>query len=1002
MTEVQKNPKRLIEVDLPIRKISEHARREKSIRQGHISTLHLWWARRPLAACRAVLLASALPDPVDEACPPEFAVGAASALRELRERIGGPQRNMQDPEELRGALLDFIADFANWDLALNADFLETARRLTAAAHESLGGAKGSRGLVADPFAGGGAIPFEALRLGMDAFASDLNPIAILLNRVMLEYLPEHGLRLHQEVEKWGAWLKTHVADQLAPFYPRVNGGTPVAYLWARTIRCEGPGCGLEVPLVRSTWLANKGARKTALKLKASPDRSRIEIEIVSGATASAAEGTIKKGAATCPSCGYTTPNPRVRAQLGTRRGGTRDARLLAVVVETSGEANRTYRLPTAADHHALEGVREALEKLEAKGCGLEGVVAIPDEPIPSERPSPNARGLSAVTRMGINTFGDLFTERQALSLLTLIDGLRGLPARIEASGVDPTLARAVTTCLGLLVSKQVDRGCSLCRWDTSSAGGRVASTFGRQALSVVWDFVEPSPVGDASGDLGVALDGLLRVLADNARVRPPTGGHVAAASATTHPLPDDAVRVFFTDPPYYDAIPYADLSDFFYVWLRRALGPLHPDLFASSLTPKDEEAIWNPSRTYGPTGKAKDEAFYESQMAKALTEGRRITAPDGIGVVVFAHKSTAGWEAILSALLNAGWIATASWPIDTEMGGRVNAMGTASLASSIHIVCRPRETQDGSLAGEAVGDWREVLRELPVRIREWLPRLAQEGVVGADAIFACLGPALEVFSRYARVEKVSGERVELREYLEQVWAAVSREALTMIFDAADTSGLEADARVTAMWLWTIASSTAGSSSTTDEDAPESRETASESDDDEKSGSGALQAGFALEYDAARKIAQGLGARLEEMPHVVELKGDKARLLPAIERTKHLFGKAEPGPSTAKKAAKKKQMKLFGDLEEAAETQGWGEVGAPKAATTTLDRVHQAMLLFGSGRGEALKRFLVEEGVGKQGQFWKLAQSLSALYPSGSDEKRWVDGVLARKKGLGFG
>lgn len=998
MSELQKYPKRLIEVDLPIRKISEHARREKSIRQGHISTLHLWWARRPLAACRAVLLAAALPDPVDEACPSSFAIHAASILRALRERIGGPQRKLEDRAELRAALLDFIADFANWDLALNPDFLEAARRLTAAAHESLGGVKGSRGLVADPFAGGGAIPFEALRLGMDAFASDLNPIAILLNRVMLEYLPEYGERLHQEVQKWGAWLKAHVAEQLAPFYPRVNGGTPVAYLWARTVRCEGPGCGLAIPLVRSTWLANKGTRKTALKISASPDRSRIDIEIVSGASASAAEGTIKKGAATCPSCGYTTANPRVRAQLGTRRGGTRDARLLAVVVETNGEAGRTYRLPTAADVHALEGVGEAVARLEAKGGGLQGVVAVPDEPIPSERPSPNARGLSAVTRMGIHTFGDLFTERQTLSLLTLIDGLRGLPAQIEASGVDPTLARAVTTCLGLLVSKQVDRGCSLCRWDTSSAGGRVASTFGRQALSVVWDFVEPSPVGDASGDLGVALDGLLRVLGDNARIRPPAGGHVAAASATTHPLPDDAVRLFFTDPPYYDAIPYADLSDFFYVWLRRAVGPLHPDLFASPLTPKDEEAIWNPSRKYGPTGTAKDEAFYESQMAKALTEGRRITAPDGIGVVVFAHKSTAGWEAILSALLNAGWIATASWPIDTEMGGRVNAMGTASLASSIHIVCRPREAQDGSLARETVGDWREVLRQLPIRIREWLPRLAQEGVVGADAIFACLGPALEVFSRYARVEKVSGERVELREYLEQVWAAVSHEALRMIFNAADTSGLEADARVTAMWLWTLASSLGASPS---EGEPDADAEGSEDDEEEKGSSSKSQGGFALEYDAARKIAQGLGARLEEMSHVVELKGDKARLLPAVERTKHLFGKVEGGPTTAKKAAKKKQMTLFGDLEEVAEKQGWGEVGAPKAATTTLDRVHQAMLLFGSGRGEALKRFLVEEGVGKQAQFWKLAQSLSALYPGGTDEKRWVDGVLARKKGLGF-
>jgi hypothetical protein len=284
-------------------------------------------------------------------------------------------------------------------------------------------------------------------------------------------------------------------------------------------------------------------------------------------------------------------------------------------------------------------------------------------------------------------------------------------------------------------------------------------------------------------------------------------------------------------------------------------------------------------------------------------------------------------------------------------------------------------------------------------MHEWLPRLAEEGVVGADAIFACLGPALEVYSRYSRVEKVSGEQVPLREYLEHVWAAVSREALTMIFEGAETAGLEADARVTAIWLWTLAAALPPA-----DGQPESQASDVVDVEDEDEGSGPSKAGastFALEFDAARKIAQGLGARLEELDHLVEVESDKARLLPVAERMKHLFGKAEGAP-TAKKAAKRKQMTLFAELEQAAEAQGWGEVGAPKAGTTTLDRVHQAMLLFGAGRGEALKRFLVEEGVGKQTQFWKLAQSLSALYPSGSDEKRWVDGVLARKKGLGFG
>jgi hypothetical protein len=385
-------------------------------------------------------------------------------------------------------------------------------------------------------------------------------------------------------------------------------------------------------------------------------------------------------------------------------------------------------------------------------------------------------------------------------------------------------------------------------------------------------------------------------------------------------------------------------------------------------------------------------------MARALTEARRVVSPSGIAVVVFAHKSTSGWEAILSALIDAGWIATASWPIDTEMGNRVNAVGTASLASSVHIVCRPRETLDGHKT-DTVGEWRSVLSELPIRIHEWMPRLAEEGVVGADAIFACLGPALEIFSRYARVEKASGEPVPLKEYLEHVWAAVSKEALVMIFRGADATGFEEDARLTAMWLWTL--STGGGS----RDAGV-RHASSDSEDEEDNArpAGKTTNGFSLEFDAARKIAQGLGAHLEQLESLIEVKGDAARLLPVAERTKTLFPKAEAATSTSVKRKKKSQTKFdfAADKEEETEASELGVLATPpEVGRSVLDRVHQAMLLFSAGRGDALRRFLVDDGVGRDERFWRLAQALSALYPSSTDEKRWVDGVLARKKGLGF-
>lgn len=309
------------------------------------------------------------------------------------------------------------------------------------------------------------------------------------------------------------------------------------------------------------------------------------------------------------------------------------------------------------------------------------------------------------------------------------------------------------------------------------------------------------------------------------------------------------------------------------------------------------------------------------------------------------------------------------------------------------MVCRPRENPDGMVVADAVGDWRDVLEELPGRIREWLPRLAEEGIVGADAIFACLGPALEIFSRYARVEKASGEQVSLREYLEQVWAAVALEALSMIFAGAETTGFEADARLTAMWLWTLNTAANGGGDSEEED---------EEGEEEEAGKPAKLSGYVLEYDAARKIAQGLGARLDKLPSIVEVRGDKARLLPVAERARALFGK-EAGETAARRApkAKPKQMSLFAALGEVEEATTPGVATVFKPGETALNRLHQAMLLFAAGRGEALKRFLVEEGVGRDQRLWRLAQSLSALYPPHTEEKRWVDGVLARKKGLGL-
>lgn len=980
-------PRRLIEVDLPIRKISAHARREKSIRHGHISTLHIWWARRPLAACRAVILAALWPDPADEHCPPRFRKEGAKLLAEFMEEKFHLDRDFSSPVAFREGLLDFIADFANWDNSNDPQYLKASRALVQLAHECLGGAPGSRPLVVDPFAGGGAIPLEALRVGGDAFASDLNPVAVLLNKVVLEYIPRYGQRLADEVRKWGEWVKGEAEKELGEFYPKdPDGAMPIAYLWARTITCEGPGCGTSIPLVRSLWLTKKGQHSVGLKLIPDVRGRRVVVEVVESASEKEiGRGTIRLGSATCPVCSFTTAVERVRAQLRDRKGGANDARLMCVVTSHPTRGGRRFRVATPLDLEAVEKAAARLARsAEELGTG-------PDEPVPPDGTGSVGGGFRT-RKYGIEVFGDFFTARQTLALLTFAACTRRALDAMKLSE-DDDLATAVVTLLALGVDRLCDRGSTQTRWDPTPTASGIINTFSRQALPMVWDFAEGVPFVDKSGGWTPSLEWIALVVEREAGAL--VRGQAQLASATHHPLPSDSVDAFVTDPPYYDAVPYADLSDFFYVWLRRSLFGVHPDLMKTALVAQEEECVVNLlARTKDAV---KDRAFFEATICRALSEGVRITKPAGIGVVVFAHKSTKGWEALLQAISDAGWTITASWPIDTEMGNRLRAQNSAVLASSVHLVCRPRENSDGSLRNDDVGDWREVLAELPRRIHEWMPRLDAEGVRGADAIFACLGPALEIYSRHSQVEKSSGEIVTLKEYLEQIWAAVGKEALSMVFRGADATGFEEDARLTAMWLWTL--STGGDSGG---DGVEAGEDSSDvEEEDAAKGGKRAKGGFALEYDAARKIAQGLGAHLEALHALIEVKGDTARLLPVSERASFLFPKGTASAAPTKRRLKQQSLPGMGEAD--VETGGSFDLGdgSYKPGETTLDRVHQGMLLFASGRSAALKRFLVDEGVGRDRRFKALAQALAALYPAGTEERRWVEGLLARFTGLGL-
>ncbi len=1040
---IPKECKRLAEVDFPIAVVSQHSAREKSIRHGHPSTLHLWWARRPLASCRAMLMALLLPDPCDPHCPAEFKVHAKRILSESRL----PGKKPKTDAELRSALLHFIGDFADWDNAGNRTYLEVGRGLVKAAHPD------ETPLVVDPFAGGGSIPLEALRLGCEAFASDLNPVACLILKVMLEDIPRHGPELAEELRRVGAEVKQAAEKELAEFYPiDPDGARPIAYLWARTVRCEAPNCGAEIPLVRSFWLCKKTERRKALRIVTTKHTKNTKVETIVPPASSAAffscdscvswfeiftptsekevpPGTVSRAKATCLCCGAVLPPERVRAQLYAQRGGADvifenqkekgkrqkgdavlpssfsllpfrrvgGARLLAVVTLRDGEPGRHYRLPTDADYAAVWKAQQRL-KVIAEAKREDGLSPIPDEPLP-----PIGTLGFRVQRYGMMQWGDLFTARQKV-VLTTLTRITQSESRPPGSG---TLTALIPELIAIAVSRSGNAGSSLSRWDLTRENHQ--AVYSRQAIPIVWDYSEVNPLSDATGGFSGALEWIVNVITAWP-VAPLTGvrgsedtrlnqAQTQLASATQHPLPNESASCWFTDPPYYDAIPYSDLSDFFFVWLKRTL-PGHPllrDPFdpTNPLSPKLQEAVQDETKKV--EGRPKDRAWFEDTMAKAFAEGRRVLKEDGIGSVVFAHKTTEGWEALLGGLIRGGWTITGSWPISTEMATRLRARESAALATSVHLVCRPRPED------APVGDWGQVLRELPKRVADWMQRLQAEGVRGADLVFACIGPALEIYSRYSKVETAEGREVTLAEFLEKVWEVVGRTALENVLGTAESkarngvaSALEEDARLTALFLWTLQSTAVEAASESGAEDDEE-----EAEDEEEEAPRGRAKGFTLIFDVVRRFAQPLGITLPDWEgRIIETKKGVVRLLPVLERAKQLFGD-EGAEAVADRLERLKggpaQLSLFQEQprkprkarKKAAATE---EVALEPRSVTTLDKVHLAMLLQSSGKSNALRALLKSE-IERGPDFLRLANALSALYPPSSDEKRLLDAML---------
>lgn len=979
--------KRLAEVDFPIAEVSKHAAREKSIRHGHPSTLHLWWARRPLASSRAVLLGLLLPDPCDPHCPKAFKAGARRLLPQVVGEVGS------EDDDLRAKLLTFIGHFANWDLAANRVWIDVSRALVKAAHGD------EPPLVVDPFAGGGSIPLEALRLGCEAFASDLNPVACLILKVMLEDIPRHGPKLAAELRKVGGEIKRQAEQELADLYPAdPDGATPIAYLWARTVRCEAPNCGAEIPLMRSFWLCKKPKRKRALRHRVERPKDtppHVELEVFEPKVDKQVHsGTITRAKAACLCCGAVLSPERVRTQLTVQRGGadvvfdkqgqrTGGARMTAVVTLRPEKTGRHYRPPTDADYEAVRKAQKRLAAIldEWEREGKQGLCPIPDEPTPTGGGSGAGRAFS-VQRYGMLQWGDLFTARQKMVLVGL------------GFWVANEIEKDLRNVFGLIISKLAEIACSLCTWEPIAECPR--HLFGRQAIPITWDFGEGVLTSTSSGSFEISARNTGSGIAS---IRSDIGSSSSQiADATDHPFPDQSASIWFTDPPYYDAIPYSDLSDFFLVWLKRALpdqallhDPFDPD---NPLSPKAREAVQDETKQCD--GRVKDQTFFEDMMGFAFAEGRRVLHEDGVGSVVFAHKTTEGWEALLSGMIRGGWTITGSWPIATEMSSRLRARESAALATSVHLICRPR-TEDAG-----VGDWAEVLRELPNRVGDWMERLQAEGIRGADLVFACIGPALEIFSRYRMVETAEGREVKLPEYLEKVWEVVGRTALEQVLGTAEAKArnglagaLEEDARLTALFLWTVQST----------DIPESDQQEKKKGDDEAAVAKAATKGFSLPFDVVRRFAQPMGIDLDAWTgRIIGQEKGVVRLLPVAERAGDLFGKDGAGAAAdwiESDPGAVVQGTLFPESDAAPKTATRrrgaknildGDVELQAIHATTLDRVHAAMLLQKSGHANALRTLIGAEQE-RGPDFLRLANALSALYPATSEEKRLLDAML---------
>ena len=736
--------KKLIEVALPLEAINVASAREKSIRHGHPSTLHLWWARRPLATCRAVLFASLVDDPSIN--PEQF-----------------PTVESQEAERQR--LFRIIERMVPWEATNDRAVLHEAWT------EILRSTDGNPPAIYDPFCGGGSIPLEAQRLGLEARASDLNPVAVLITKALIEIPPKFANRapvnpearrkglgggaypgamgLAEDVRYYGAWMRAKAHGRIGHLYPPVKlrdgtEATAIAWLWARTVRCPNPACGAEMPLVRSFGLSTKQGKEAWVHPIVDEVGRKVRFTVRGGA-GKTPEGTVNRKGARCIVCNTKVPFEHVRAE---GRAGRMSATLMGIVAE--GERGRVYVEPNEEHIRIAESAKPS---------------DVPETFLPEKALS------FRVQVYGMTRHRDLFTPRQLVALTTFSDLVIEARAQTVVDGASEDYADAIATYLGLAVSRTTNTINSLCVW--SQSRDQSVNLFSRQAIPMAWDFPEVNPFAGAAGDFAETSQSMSKTIASlPANLR----AQVEQRDATTI---ESKEVVFSSDPPYYDNIGYADLSDFFYVWLRRSLHSIYPQLMSTLLVPKKQELVATPYRFAG--GKDEAREFFEDGFGKAMRRIRNNQMPDYPVTIYYAFKqseteedeedenenatASTGWETMLGGLLSAGFQVTGTWPVRSERPTGVKSAVNA-LASSILLVCRPRP-EDAPLTTR-----KDFLAHLKRELGPAIRTLQQGNIAPVDLQQAAIGPGMGIFSRFSKVIESDGQPMGVRAALGLINAAL--------------------------------------------------------------------------------------------------------------------------------------------------------------------------------------------------------------------------------------